>query len=172
MAETALVVPVPAADAAVMGHRRRFTPSGSEGLPAHVTVLTPWLDSGAIETQARVELETELASHAPFAVSFVRVARFPGSPEVLHAVPEPAAPFVALTNGVWQRFGLPPYGGEHETVIPHLTIATGDDPALLDEIEAEVARRLPIDTRAEVVELWEHRAQGWTATRSFPLGGR
>ena len=41
--ESALLVPVPAAEAAVAGHRARLDLSARQGVPAHITVLYPFL---------------------------------------------------------------------------------------------------------------------------------
>jgi hypothetical protein len=40
--ESALVVVVPEAEAAVNAHRRRLDPAAAWGVPAHVTVLYPF----------------------------------------------------------------------------------------------------------------------------------
>ena len=55
-----------------------------------------------------------------------------------YLAPDPPEPFSRLTEAIVERWpDYPPYEGIHETVIPHLTVAYGDD-ALLTEIEADV----------------------------------
>jgi hypothetical protein len=40
--ETAVVVRAPEAEHAIEAHRRAHTPSGADGMPAHITVLVPF----------------------------------------------------------------------------------------------------------------------------------
>jgi hypothetical protein len=87
--------------------------------------------------------ERLVAGLGPFGFALTRVGRFPG---VLYLAPEPAGPFVRLTtecNARWPDFA--PYGGAHDQVVPHLTVAEGPEPAGLAE---ELERRLPIQTEA------------------------
>ena len=46
--ETAVVIRVPEAEPAIGAHRREHTPSGAEGMPAHVTILVPFADSALL----------------------------------------------------------------------------------------------------------------------------
>jgi hypothetical protein len=69
-------------------------------------------------------------------------------PGVLYLAPEPDAGLRALTDAVvGRRPEAPPYGGQFADVVPHLTIADGQEPGLLDMIESDVRGRLPVATR-------------------------
>lgn len=127
-------------------------------VPAHVTVLFPFLDSAAADAEALREV---FAPFAPFAFVLDRVERFEAGTVWLH--PEPSAPFEALTAAVWKRWpDHPPYGGIHDTVIPHLTVS---------EHPVDVDVPLPIAARADAVTLIEEQADGrWAARLRFPLG--
>ena len=46
---SALVVTVPAAERAVGPWRLHYDPSAAAGMPAHVTVLFPWLAASAVD---------------------------------------------------------------------------------------------------------------------------
>src|SRR5271165_1046229 len=46
--ETALLVPVPAAEPAVSRHRARLDQAARDGVPAHITVLYPFLSPAGI----------------------------------------------------------------------------------------------------------------------------
>jgi hypothetical protein len=118
MGETAVVVPVPEAEPAVGRHRRAHTPSGADGMPAHITILVPFADGAGLGAEVVGDLGETLADFAPFRFAITRLARFAGPPSVLYGAPEPAAPFVRLTDRLHDRFGFPPYGGLHTTVIP------------------------------------------------------
>jgi hypothetical protein len=63
----------------------------------------------------------------------------------------------------------PPYGGKYDEVIPHATLAIGDD-AVLDEIERELAGSLPIAARAVEATVFEYDAGGrWRPHASIPF---
>ncbi|WP_285683584.1 hypothetical protein [Actinoplanes sp. NBRC 103695] len=54
--ETALIIPVPAAEPVLGAHRSRLDRAASWGVPAHVTVLYPFLPLSSIRTAARARL--------------------------------------------------------------------------------------------------------------------
>jgi hypothetical protein len=163
--ETALMVGVPEAEPVVARWRERFDSSAAFGVPAHVTVLYPFLRRDVVEEGALAEL---FAARSPFEVGFERCARFPG---VLYLAPEPAGPLRALTDAVVARWPeAVPYGGKYEPV-PHLTVTDGADLAMMDAIEAELTGRLPVRTRAVEVELIAFDGETWRRAASFPLGG-
>jgi hypothetical protein len=130
----------------------------SNDLPPHVTVLYPSPGDAAAITEV-------LAPFEPFDVVFPRLDRFPGT---LWLAPEPATPFVAMTESMAARFpGFPPYGGVFPSIVPHLTVAQ----AQLDETAALVEPLLPLASRVEAVVLYAH-AQGehWHDVHTFDLG--
>src|SRR6185369_16665153 len=97
----------------------------------------------------------------------VSIGRFP---EVVFLVPEPASWFVGLTEALSARFGLLPYGGVYESVVPHLTVAQQPDAALLDEVAAQVAQSLPIEISVREVWFMEQRSEDrWEHVETFPL---
>jgi 2'-5' RNA ligase len=173
--ETAVVVTIGPAEAAVAAYRRAHTPSGARGMPAHVTLMVPFTDAELLDVATLRDLRDELARFPAFQVTLRRFARFPGpasrrSEQVLYAVPEPADPFVEMTASIAVRFGVLPYGGEHIDIVPHLTIASSADEGLLDRIETELQPVFPISTRLTAASLWEHAADGWRMTAGLPLG--
>jgi hypothetical protein len=111
-------------------------------LPPHVTVLHPC--PGEVEAIAQV-----LAPFDQFEVTFPRLDRFPGT---LWLAPEPAEPFVAMTEAIVARFpDWQPYGGVFKSVIPHLTVAQ----ASLDDVVVQIEPLLPLASRVESVVLFE-----------------
>ena len=147
---TALVVPAPEAEAAVGPLRRRYTPSGSEGVPAHVTLIAPFAPAPVLPPLLP-ELEALLASWRPAPFTLRRVRRWPG---IVWLEPEPSAPFVAMTEALVRAFpAYPPYEGRHDEVIPHVTVATREEEDVLDELAAEVERALPIACAGDTVLL-------------------
>ncbi|HEY4426803.1 MAG TPA: 2'-5' RNA ligase family protein [Solirubrobacteraceae bacterium] len=165
-AASALVVPVPdatRATAAWPGEADRLT---AAGMPFHVTVLYPFLAPEAIDEEVERALEKIAGGTTRFGFSLAELGRFE---QVLFMAPRPADPFVALTRAVHEHWPEhPPYGGEFETVIPHVTLASGPEP---EGLASAVESRLPIET--EALELWllTPRSHGAWATRNrFALG--
>lgn len=169
MAPTILIIPVPAAEPAVGGHRARFDPPAAEGVPAHITVLLPFLDSDGITEGNFRRLRALFAATEPIEFALRRLARFPG---VLFLAPDPGEPFVRLTEAVWREWpDHPPYRGEFSDIVPHLTVAVGDAP--FEELERELGPRLPIPAVAEQAWLMSRLETGrWARRRSFRLGRR
>jgi 2'-5' RNA ligase len=174
MAETALVLLFRRLEPLIGDFCRRYTPGGAEGLGAHATLIVPFAEMPiAVDSMAVVARTVE--PFAPFEVSFQQTARFPPSaeePATLYLVPEPAEKLLALTRALTQAFPeFPPYAGRFDEVVPHVTVAQGDD-ALLGRIEQELSPHLPVQARAERVWVVEHTPTGWKRRSAFPLLGR
>jgi 2'-5' RNA ligase len=171
MTETAIVVVVPEAEPAVDLVRRRHAATGAEGMPAHITLLYPFIDSNLLVCGRIARLRDCLASFAPFDGELDRIARFQRSTEaILWLAPRPSDRFVAMIEALRAAFPQnPPYGGEFESLIPHLTVAISGDPDVLASIEVELTDRLPIPIRVEAVTLFEHTELGWKLRASIPL---
>jgi 2'-5' RNA ligase len=163
---SALIVAVPEAEPLV-GHWRERYDNASLGVPAHVTLLFPFVPAEETDDALLATLRELFASQPAFSFSLTRVARFP---EVAWLAPEPAKPFRRLTELIFSRYpDYPPYEGIHDAVIPHLTVGVGDT-ALQDEIDAALAPRLPIEAEArEVTLLIEDGSGRWHARERFPL---
>jgi 2'-5' RNA ligase len=177
MAETALVVLFRQLDPLIGELRRRYTASGAEGLGAHATLIVPFF---AFSTNPRtlqpfVLAAETIAPFAPFELTFRETARFPasaGEPSTLYLVPEPAEDLIVLTDALVRAFpDFPPYGGAFDELVPHVTVAQGDE-ELLREIEQQVRPRLPAGARADRAWLVEHTPDGWRRRSAFPLLGR
>lgn len=166
--DTALIVAVPEAEDAVGRWRASYDESASFGVPAHVTVLFPWLPRGRIDESALNALRDLLEDFEPFVAEFTRIERLP---EVIWLRPSPDAAFRSLTAAVWKRWPEhPPYGGRFDDVIPHLTVADGDVTTFPEQIEDSIRPHLPIRTRVTEVQLIRFADGRWTATDRFPLG--
>ncbi|MFG2946245.1 2'-5' RNA ligase family protein [Streptomyces adustus] len=167
--QTALLATAEAVDPLVEHWRQRFDPCASAGIPAHVTVLFPFLDSDRISNAVIDDLRTLIGEHAPFAVRFVECRRFPG---VLYLAPEPEQPLRALTETIWARWPeAPPYDGQFAEVIPHLTVASSQQVHELDEVEQALATQLPATATISSVTLFESDGKRWSRRADFPLLG-
>ncbi|WP_426405175.1 2'-5' RNA ligase family protein [Streptomyces sp. R-07] len=149
--------------------RRRFDASAAAGIPAHVTVLFPFLDIDLISAEVIGDLTALIAGHGPFTVRFDECGRFP---DVLYLAPTPDQPFRALTESIaarWQE--APPYGGQFAEIIPHLTVAHEQPPRVLDEVEAALATRLPVLATISSVGLFVSDGHSWRRHAEFPMRG-
>jgi 2'-5' RNA ligase len=139
-------------------------------VPAHITLLVPFAPAPHVDPQVISSLAELVGAVPAFAFDLRGAERFPG---VLYLAPEPASTFARLTEAIVTRFpDYPPYGGAFETVVPHLTVAEGDD-VVLDEVEAAVERFLPIRAVAREAVLLEEVEPDWRAWHvraRIPLG--
>ena len=171
MGETALLAVVPEAEPLVADLRARYDPAAAEGVPAHVTILIPFMPLDELTPPRAAQLAAALRAATPaFRFRLARLGRFE---RTCWLAPEPAAPFVALTQAVMAAFpGWRPYGGAFDTIVPHLTAADGDAAhadAAARELAPRLARRVGVDCRCSAVELFENRAGRWHRVRSFAL---
>lgn len=165
-----LIVEVPEAEPVVARHRERLDANARLGIPAHITVLFPFMPPGAIGPAAVTTLERQFAAVRRFRFRLDRTAWFGN--EVLWLAPRDPGPFRALTRAVVEAYpAFPPYGGEFGDSTPHLTIGEGRPLASLRAAEESVRPHLPIDAQATAVTLMTQRsADGpWARTAIFPL---
>jgi hypothetical protein len=170
--ESALVVLVPEAEPLVASFRSRYDRSAIRGMPAHVTVLYPFVHPDAISDALLADLGALFAGARRFAFRLAGTCGFPG---VLYLAPEPFAPFDALVRAAAARFPeTPPYGGAIADPVPHLTVAQDPPAPSLDEVAerflAAAAAALPLECRADEVRLAVKRAGRWSIGPGFALG--
>jgi len=166
--ESALIVEVPEAEPLVRHWRAKHDWSAQRGVPAHITVLYPFVPTEKISERLHAELHELFATHPAFPFSLPRVARFP---EVAWLATEPAEPFKSLINAVASQYpDHPPYGGIHQEVIPHLTVVEGATD-LQDEVDAEITPSLPIAAEATAISMFlEDETGWWSRGERYPLG--
>ena len=150
--ESALLLPVPAAEPAVGQHRARLDEAARDGVPAHITVLYPFLPPAGIGETLLAALGTLFAGHAAFQFTLDKVGWF--GEELVWLGPSNPAAFTALTDLAFRAFpSCPPYGGRHSEVIPHLTIGHVGGPQALGVAAEAVHPFLPIEAVATEVIL-------------------
>jgi len=153
----------------------REVASARAGAPAHVTLLFPFVPQADLGEEDIARAAAAVASVTAFAVALRHVRRWDpggGAPEgVVWLEPEPPAPFVEMTLALGRAFPEhQPYGGIHDTIIPHLTIAS-DDRQRLRAVEAAAAPSLPLRRRVSAAALIVEGADGrWRTRRRLPLG--
>lgn len=115
--ETTVIVPVPDAEPVVAGYRTRFDAAATWGVPAHVTVLYPFVPPARLDRQVIDQLQRLLREVPAFDCVFTECGWF--GDEVLWLAPEPVGVFRALTARVFAAFpDFPPYGGQFDDVLP------------------------------------------------------
>lgn len=173
---TAVIVPVPAMEDAVARHRRELDVAAGWGVPAHVTVLSPFVPPDEVDAVVLHSLRRAVASVPAFDCTFATTAWF--DQEVVWVRPDPSEPFRALTRAVFTAFPqCPPYGGVHgDDVVPHLTVgeARRADLARLRQAEASVRTALPVSTR--ITHAWlvkgAEAPSSWRVVEELPLAPR
>jgi 2'-5' RNA ligase len=171
--ETAVLALVPDAEPVVGEHRRLLDPTTAAGVPAHVTVLYPFLPPAEVTTATVTALRAAVAPVTPFPCTFADTGWF--GDDLLWLAPTPAEPFAELTARVWRAFPeQAPYGGEHEPA-PHLTVGYGSHASLeaMRAAEAQVRPSLPVVTRVDRLHLLAgaRTADSWRVVAELPLRG-
>lgn len=154
--DSALLVAIPEAEPVVGRFRLVHDAVAAYGIPAHVTVLYPFVPRAHLTNAVRDAVSGIVGAIPAFDYRFDRVARFGNT--TVYLAPEPADSFVGLTAAVHARWPEhPPYGGVHDVVVPHLTVGDGLDAATTDELEVAAREALtrhgPIVGRAVDVAL-------------------
>ena len=167
--ETALVVPIPSLQDFVAKWRPRVDAIAPTGVPAHVTLLYPFLDPPAISPVID-ELEAFFAAQPGFSYSLDTIGWF--DDEVVYVNPTPSESFQKLTDLIEARWGLPPYGGNIPDPVPHVTIGYSGTEEDMQGVANAAKTLLPINDQY-VTEVW--LLQGtpdpprWTHTHTFRL---
>jgi hypothetical protein len=169
-----LLVPVREAEAAVAPFRRRLDPTQRQGMPAHVTVLVPFVPPELISDKVLMELSGLFEQFSAFDFVLSEVKWF--DDRVVYVSPEPSEPFRKMTLAVVASFpDNPPYEGAFDHIIPHLTVAESGRWRKrrwrMRRAAASVERLLPVHARA--VEIWlmvlrDHDGR-WDHIHTFPL---
>ncbi|HEX6397723.1 MAG TPA: 2'-5' RNA ligase family protein, partial [Steroidobacteraceae bacterium] len=145
-------------------------PSARRNVPAHVTILYPFVPLAQIDDGVVARLREIAGGVRCFEYRLAETRRFPVA---LYLAPDPDASFAALTDAVWRAFpDHPPFEGKFDVVVPHVTVAHGDEPQLC-EIEVELRIALPaagVEARCSEMVLIENSSGRWEQLHCFELG--
>lgn len=178
-ATSALVLPAPPAQALLTAARRRIEAAvgwlQASPVPAHLTVLYPFLAPGRIGAAEHARLQAACAAHRCFGFVLDRVLHQDG---LLSLEPRPCAALDQLVAGVRSCFpAILPYGGQFGPAPRlHLTVDYGPSlaalaPDVLHELQATLAAALPLTVPVRQVDLWVATDGQWARSTRFPLGG-
>jgi 2'-5' RNA ligase len=167
---SALVLEVPEAEAAVGRHRDGLDASARLGVPAHITVLFPFVPAAQIHPEVVADLRRIFAGIVAFDFRLTHTAWF--GDQVLWLAPEDSRPFRILTELVHTAFpDFPPYEGQIDDPVPHLTVADRCDLADMQAAERSLQQHLPIWGRARELTLMVQgdNSGTWTRHTTFPF---
>jgi len=166
--ESAIIVPV-SVPVAVQRLRERMDPSAADGVPAHITLIYPFMPPYDLKDDVRRHVEEIVESEPAFPFVLRAVGRWPN---VVYLVPEPDEPFRRLTNALAAAFpDYPPYEGAHAEVIPHVTVASDVPDDYFDAAAHALPALLPIRDVAREAWLIGHTPeQSWHTLWRLPLG--
>lgn len=162
--DSALVIPV-SLPARLERERRRHVPSAALGVPAHVTLLYPFIASSDLTDHDRRQIAGILDEHPAFEYRLGRVRAWPTA---LYLEVQPEVAFVRLVRALVSTYpAWVPYGGAFPYV-PHVTVAdlpATDSPRIADP-------RRPLHRRAEHANLIvQDEAGRWRTRWHFAVGG-
>jgi len=164
---TAVILAVPEAEPVVARWRAAHDAAAGLGVPAHITLLYPFLPPDRIDDTVTGWLAAMFAAQAAFTLEFRACGSFP---EVVYLAPEPVGVLRDLTLRIAHRWPeAPPYSGVFDEVVPHLTVAHGIDEATAAGIRADVEPRLPVRAPVREAQLLEFRDGRSTIRARFPL---
>jgi 2'-5' RNA ligase len=151
--------------------RRRHLPVARSGVPAHVTIMSPFKPAEAIDDEVQAAVAGIAGAEAAFEVRFLGLGRFPG---YLWAAPDPAEPFLRLTRSVVERYPDDhPFGHDFtlDAWVPHLTLAVAADEELERlERDALAADAFPFRAPASALDVLVETPGGrWRRWARLPL---
>lgn len=163
--QTAVILPVPAADDVLAAVASQHPAAVRPGVPAHVSLLYPFLPAPAIDATVTAWLKRFAASWPSVTITLSEVRQRPGfvylpCPELL--------PLVEDARSAWPD--LRPYGGRFgASPEPHLTVSMLDGGE--GNIATLVAGMLPVRTVLNEVWLVAFDGLAWKATSTHSLTG-
>ncbi len=166
--DSALIVPV-ALPGRLEALRRRGVRDAAIGLPAHITLLYPFVRPDEIDPVVIGRVEAAASGHAAFRFRLVARREWPGG--VVFAGVEPEDPFRSLFDDLAAAFPHHPLHGGAVPFVPHVTVGEGD-PGIANEVCADRGwAALPVDRKADAIDLIVRRARRWGVERRFALVG-
>lgn len=164
-----LIIEVPEAEHVVSGWRAVLDVNARLGVPAHVTILFPFVPPRQLDDDILARLQRVVGARSAFDYSFSRTAWF--EQDVLWLAPDDPDPFRELTRALFEEFpAYPPFEGAFDEVVPHLTVGHGTGVDDLRAAEQDVRPRLPVAGRARAVSLLVQDDHGrWSWAASIPL---
>lgn len=151
--------------------RRSSVDDAADGVPAHLTLLYPFLEPEQLGPAVRRTLAALARRHRRFDYRLRGMARWPGT---LYVAVSPAKPFARLHGDLQAAFPLYPIYGREATFrfVPHVTIAEGRAAGDRAQGSDRAWRALPQSAQAAAIEVIATGADGrWRLVWRIPLPG-
>jgi len=148
--------------------RSRADPSARLGIPAHVTLLGPFMSAERVDDGVIARLGETFAGRSPIDLELTSVRRFPGVLYLALAPEDCCQPIADDLASAWREF--PPYEGAFDRVIHHLTVARGLTEEAEREVESAVSPQLPISARIDKAQLVAYDADAYERALSRAPG--
>lgn len=169
--ETGLIIPIAEMESFIRQHRETNAAVSPEGVPAHLTLLYPFLPPEGCDA-AHAEVEAFFATVESFEFELTEVGWF--EDRVVFLAPSDPAPFIELTErliGQWTE--CIPYGGRHAGKhVPHLTLGIEGTPEEMRSLAEAAEELLPI--RCTATQAWlmigTPHPTTWDVKRQFSFG--
>jgi 2'-5' RNA ligase len=132
--------------------RRAWVKDANRGLPAHLTLLSPFVRAGELDAALRRTLAAILGRHLAFDYHLVGPK---ASKDTIYAGVDSERPFLELHRDLAAAFpNYPIYEGKGGELVPHVTVADGPS-AIRDRrlVQDRAWHALPTRRRAHSVEL-------------------
>jgi 2'-5' RNA ligase len=169
--ESAIVVELPELDIVLDKYRRELDPSPGWGMPAHLTVLYPFVPPTDLNHNILSKLQTIATTVRPFEAEFDDFGWF--ADRVVWLAPPQSSQFGSLIREMMNAFPeCPPYGGAFDKVVPHITIGESNEVDLLRAAEDAIRPQLPLKSMVTSLSLMEGStaAGSWHVLKRVPLG--
>jgi 2'-5' RNA ligase len=140
-------------------------------VPAHLTLLYPFVEPPELAKAVRKAIEDVASHHAPFEYELSGMAVWP---DTIYAAVAPTHPFIDLQHDLQAAFPAYPIYGRDATFrfVPHVTIAEGDAVADASVWSDPAWRTLPRPGRAAALEVIATGDDGrWRLVWRIPLAG-
>ncbi|MFD6880357.1 MULTISPECIES: 2'-5' RNA ligase family protein [unclassified Streptomyces] len=162
---TAIVIELPAAEVLLEAVAGVDPSLVRTGLPAHVTVLYPFVAAADVDDETERAVRRLAGSMPAVDLLLRRLVAAPGFVAVEAAELDPV---ITAFRDRWPA--VRPYGGRFgESPTAHVTMALGCDEAEARRVGDRVGELLPLRARAEAVHLVVLTDRGWRRRVSAPF---
>jgi 2'-5' RNA ligase len=150
--------------------RRKEIADARDGVPAHLTMLYPFVEADGLDRRVRRTIEAVARRHRPFPYRLARIERWP---DTIYVAVDPEEPFVRLQADLASAFPEQPIHGQESDLefVPHISISEAKRPDLSPVRRILAARPGPPTERATALEVIATAPNGaWRTLWRIRLG--
>ena len=150
--------------------RRQWIANAADGVPAHLTMLYPFVEPAGLDGRLRQRIESVARHHDPFEYRMVELRRWP---DTVYVAVQPVAPFVRLQADLAAAFPDYPIYGRPDAFdfVPHISVVEGSGLTTAIERDPPSAVDLPAGARAAGLEVIATGPDGrWATVWRIRLG--